>query len=159
MKKSKRKDFWDVSYNPVKGCGRKPPCPFCYARQMVKRLGYAEKVTDAEIAYQYGPHWPYNEKACKEYERLKTDVYKFKPTFFEYVLAQELRKIPTMYFFSMSDPAYWKQEWYERIAEKIAENMQHTFVILTKQPEIYQKYTFFHNTILGITTVNTFQFK
>jgi len=29
--------------------------------------------------------------------------------------------------------------------------MQHTFVILTKQPEIYKKYTFPHNTILGVS--------
>ena len=51
----------------------------------------------------------------------------------------------------MSDPAYWEQSWYEKIVKKIAENMQHTFCILTKNPEIYQKYTFPSNTWLGVT--------
>lgn len=154
MQKSKRKDFWDVSLNIVKGCGKKPPCPYCYGRRMVKRLGYAETVAEKEVKFKYGKEWLRYEIANVTYFHLIDQIKNFKPTFFEYVLAQELRKKPTMYFFSMSDPASWKQEWYERIAAKIAENMQHTFVILTKNPHVYEKWHFPHNTITGITITN-----
>jgi protein gp37 len=153
MKRKANKDWWDFPYNPIKGCGFNPFCTYCYARRIVKRLGYAEKVADSEMTYQYGQHWPVLMKGGEHYELIER-IKAFKPTFFEYVLAQKLRKKPTLYFFSMSDPAYWEKEWYERIVDKIARHMQHTFVVLTKQPEIYKKYTFPHNTILGITAIN-----
>lgn len=148
-----KKDFWDVSYNPVKGCNGPDGkhCPYCYGVRCARRGDYAHVVTDAEIAYLYGQHWPIDNKACKAYIELKQKIYDFKPHFFEYVYAQKLRMKPTMYFFSMSDPADWEQEWYEKIVEKIAENIQHTFVILTKRPRVYEKYNFPHNTILGVT--------
>lgn len=143
------KDFWDISYNPVKGCFNS--CKYCYARRIVKRCNYAGKVASAELKYRHkNDSKKVNAyKIYDEYQSLFKRIKQFKPTFFEYVFAKKLRKKPTMYFFSMSDPAYWKQEWYERIATKIAANMQHTFVVLTKQPEVYGKYTFPHNTILG----------
>lgn len=139
-----------MSLNIVKGCngpnGKR--CPYCYACRFVKRLGFAEKIAEKEMIYLYGEIEKHRQP---EYENLVEKIKSFKPHFFNYVYAQPLRKKPTIYFFSMSDPAYWKQEWYEKILKRIMENMQHTFVILTKQPGIYRKYTFPHNTILGIT--------
>lgn len=151
---SKNKDWWDFPYNPVKGCGQDPHCPYCYGCRMVKRFGYAERVAMKELSYvyDYPRFFPWDCK--KNYDHLVDRIKSFQPTFFEYVLAQKLRKKPTVYFFSMSDPASWKQEWYEKIVEKIAGHMQHTFVVLTKHPEIYRKYTFPHNTLLGVTCVD-----
>jgi len=153
-KLKQKKDFWDFSLNIVKGCGKKPPCPYCYARRFVKRLGFAEKVAMAEMKFRHGTAYQLSIKRIDECNQLMDDIYNFKPTFFEYVFAQKLRKKPAIYFFSMSDPAYWEQEWYERIVQKIAGNMQHTFVVLTKQPEVYIKYQFPCNTILGVTCIN-----
>ena len=145
---SKNKDWWDFPWNPVKGCGQNPHCPYCYGCKIVKRFGYAEKVAMKELSHIYDcPPWPCE----KDYDHLVDRIKSFQPTFFEYVLAQKLRKKPTIYFFSMSDPASWEQEWYEKIVAKIAHYMQHTFVVLTKHPEIYRKYTFPHNTMLGVT--------
>ena len=81
----------------------------------------------------------------------------FKPTWFESNYVRRFPQKPSVIFVnSMSDPAYWEQEWYEKTVKRIAENMQHTFVVLTKQPEVYRKYIFPHNTILGVTiTKNT----
>ena len=83
MQKSKRKDFWDVSYNPVKGCGKKPPCPYCYARRIVKRNNYAGKVASAELKYRHkNDSKKVNAyKIYDEYQALLKKIKQFKPTF------------------------------------------------------------------------------
>jgi protein gp37 len=145
-------------FNIVKGCNGPDgkQCSYCYGCKIVKQFGYAEMVARKEMEYKYnisGDPFKYNNKIKLEYIKLIEKIKQFKPHFFEYVYAQKLRKKPTMYFFSMSDPADWKQEWYERIVEKIAQHMQHTFVVLTKRPWVYEKYSFPINTWLGVTTI------
>ncbi len=141
-----------ITKNYVFGCYH--GCVFCYGKRIAKRLNMAHKMADVDTCFMYGPHWPVNPIAVKYHKKLEYNFYNFIPTFRPSVLAQKLPKKPTMIFFSMSDPAYWKQEWYEKILEKICNHMQHIFVILTKQPKIYRKYTFPHNCWLGITITN-----
>lgn len=146
-----KKDFWDMTWNPVWGCLNN--CPYCYARQIAKR--YAEQIARKEMNYKYGKGWRYNKNQNlmeHEYLCLVDKLNNFKPTWLESNYVRKFPKKPSIIFVnSMSDPAYWEQEWYEKIVTRITENMQHTFVILTKSPEIYRKYTFPHNTILGVT--------
>lgn len=157
----KRKIDWLVNpdktpgetYNIVKGCngpkGDGIHCSYCYAKQMVKRYDYAEKVARKEAEWIYYCDSP---EAVNEQTGLLIDrILEFKPTFFEYVYYQKLRKKPTMYFFSMSDPADWREDWYAKIVAKIKHYPQHTFIILTKRPEIYKRYIFPDNCWLGVT--------
>ena len=143
------KDFWNMSWNPVWGCLN--TCPYCYyARRIAKR--YAAQMAEKEVMYllQFG-QLNVDECIAKISEQLKS----FKPTWLESNYVRKFPKKSSIIFVnSMSDPAYWEQEWYEKIVKRIIENMQHTFIVLTKQPEIYKKYTFPHNTILGVTCVN-----
>ena len=143
-----KRDFWDMSFNPVWGCLYK--CPFCYARKFAKR--YAEQIAKKEMMYllQFG-QLDVDECIAEMVEKLKT----FQPIWLESNYVRRFPQKPSIIFVnSMSDPAYWEKEWYEKTVKRIAENMQHTFVVLTKQPGVYEKYTFPHNTILGVTITN-----
>lgn len=77
-------------------------CPYCYAR------GIAQRFT------QLG----------------RQD---FKPMWLEDAFNKPFPKRPSIIFVnSMSDPICWKGEWIERVNARIAENPQHTFIVLTK---------------------------
>jgi len=52
---------------------------------------------------------------------------------------------------SMSEIYYWKNEWMEKVIEKVKLYPQHIFQFLTKFPEIYSKYEFPKNCWLGVT--------
>lgn len=151
-----KKDFWDMSWNPVWGCLN--TCPYCYARRIAKR--YAEQIAEKEINYLFQKeNFPINQIPYIKSVIIKTLIIKalknFKPTWLESNYVREFPKKSSIIFVnSMSDPAYWEQEWYEKIVKSITKNMQHTFVVLTKKPEVYKKYTFPHNTILGVTITN-----
>lgn len=141
-----------MTWNPVWGCLNN--CPYCYARQIAKR--YAEQIAEKEMIYEFGKYvHDYNnlvEKVKEKSNILKRKILQFTPVWLESNYVRKFPKKPSIIFVnSMSDPAYWKQEWYDKIVKRITENMQHTFVILTKSPEIYKKYTFPHNTVLGVT--------
>ena len=149
-----KKDFWNMSWNPVWGCNNK--CLYCYARGIAKRFPW--EIAEKEIKYltqkkiliilNEDDYW-------LTIECLKENLRQFKPTWLESNYVRKFPKKPSIIFVnSMSDPGYWKQEWYEKILKRITENMQHTFVILTKDIDIYKKYIFPHNTILGITAIN-----
>jgi len=139
-----KKDFWDMSWNPVWGCKNK--CEYCYACKIAWR--FADKMAKKEMKYMdIKPNlWP------EFFQSLKDDLKNFHPTWLESNYVRKFPKKPSIIFVnSMSDPAYWKQSWYEKILKRITENFQHTFVVLTKSPKIYKKYFFPHNTILGVS--------
>lgn len=141
-----KKDFWAMLFDPCQGCLN--TCPYCYARKIA--FQYAEQIAEKELLY-------YNKYSYSliEYNSLVERLKAFKPTWLESNYVRKFPSKPSIIFVnSMSDPAYWEREWYEKILKRITENMQHTFVILTKTPEVYKKFTFPHNTILGITCTN-----
>ncbi len=143
------KDFWNMSWNPVWGCLN--TCPYCYARRIAKR--YAAQIAEKEVIYllQFGQ---LNVNEC--IAELTKQLESFKPIWLESNYVRKFPKKPSIIFVnSMSDPAYWEESWYKRIVKRIAENMQHTFVVLTKLPVTYKEYIFPHNTILGVT-INTY---
>jgi len=156
MNKIKR-DFWNMSWNPVWGCKNK--CAYCYARRIANRI--YKQIALKEMKYH---HKDLNRLLYNRFLSLCSDLKNFIPTWLESNYVRKFPKKPTIIFVnSMSDPAYWKPEWYEKILKRITENIQHTFVILTKSPSVYKKYTFSHNTILGVTCttqrmLNEFEF-
>jgi len=125
----------DITWNPVWGC--KANCEYCYARGIAKRFGgivatknnvYRDRVED------FTPTW------------LPENFNKFNPP-----------KIPKRIFIgSMSDIAFWQDEWIEAVAGKIKQYPQHTFQLLTKFPKVYQKLDKImpENVWFGVTITN-----
>jgi protein gp37 len=61
------------------------------------------------------------------------------------------KKSQRIFVGSMSEIYYWKDEWMEKVLEKIKQYPQHTFQFLTKFPRIYSNYSFSSNCWLGMT--------
>lgn len=149
-------DWCTHVWNPVWGCKNK--CEYCYARKIAYR--FADNIVKKEYKFKFDEDYIDKNQnpgiMCCFYEQVKR-LKNFEPTWLESNYQKSFPKKPAIIFVnSMSDPAYWEQSWYEKIVKKIAKNMQHTFIILTKQPEVYKKYTFPHNVVLGVT-INTYE--
>ena len=86
-------------------------------------------------------HCPY----C--YARRLNDRFKFipnwnAPQFFPERLKEFKSKKPKSIFInSMSDIAFWKQEWFDIVIEAIKENPQHNYIALTKHPNLVNELT------------------
>ncbi|ADU97723.1 Gp37Gp68 family protein (plasmid) [Thermovibrio ammonificans HB-1] len=107
-------DWTDSVWNPVWGCTYS--CPFCYARKFAKRFS-------GQVA-----RW--NGLSQKEAERLK----EFKPVWLPKNFSRPL-KGRVIFVNSMSDLADWKEEWTEKVLERIKEERERVFLILTKRPK------------------------
>ena len=76
----------------------------------------------------------------------------FQPHWVEKNFNRAMPRKPSRIFVdSMSDVAFWKAEWWQRVMGRIAENLQHTFIFLTKSPVIYHMMLFPDNCWLGVT--------
>jgi protein gp37 len=163
MSKIMSKIEWtDMTWNPVWGC--KNNCEYCYARNMAKRFG--KKIGWRESFYRWA--WKYRigsyYKIDREYEEnrelLVNDLIDFKPTWLESNFDKKFPKKPSRIFVnSMSDIAYWKKEWMYKAKDKMKEYPQHTFQFLTKKPEVYSRFMWPENCILGVTITNQEQLK
>jgi len=77
------------------------------------------------------------------------------PEWRQKVFDQNFPKQPNFIFIgSMSDIEYWEPEWMHRVLEKIKKYQQHTFLFLTKNPDVYFYYSFPKNCWLGVTATN-----
>jgi len=144
-------DWCDEVWNPVWGCLHSPPCSYCYARKMAKRICSLVALKESDLFDNI------------KYDLLVKDLYNFKPTWIESNFQKKLPKNPKRIFAnSMSDIAYWKPDWTEKVLNKIKEYPQHTFMFLTKTPNIYFKYDELipENCMIGFTATNqeTFDF-
>jgi protein gp37 len=75
----------------------------------------------------------------------------FLPTWLESHFNRKFPKKPSRIFVnSMSDIFWWEPEWMEKVIKKINEHPQHSFMFLTKFPEVYVR-KFPENCWLGIT--------
>lgn len=144
-------DWADFTWNPVWGCLNK--CPYCYARKIAGR--FAERIAEKEMNWKWIKNWKGTISKHHEYYLLVKNIKNFQPIWLESNYQKSFPGKPSRIFVnSMSDPMYWEQSWYEKIVKRIAENQQHTFIILTKHPIVYQRWTFPLNTWLGITIEN-----
>ena len=142
----KNKIGWcNLTFNPVWGCLNH--CEYCYARKMAKR--FYKKIYSLEFNYyaKNTPSWAWT----RDY--LQNLIY-FKPTFLVSQFDKKFPKKPQRIFVgSMSEIAHWKKEWVEMIIEKVKQYPQHTFQFLTKDPRVYQDWSFPDNCWLGVTVI------
>jgi len=98
-------DWCDFSWNPVWGCLN--DCDFCYARKIAKRFG--ESIYKKEVKFRK-----------KENEDILRKLKDFKPVFLFSQLNREFPSKPSRIFVnSMSDIAFWKIEWMEKVLKRI----------------------------------------
>jgi len=138
---NKTKIEWcDTVWNPVWGCLN--DCSYCYARKIAKRFAF--KIAEKEKEYCL--------KNNIRYSDISKDLEEFKPVFLESNFNKKFPKNPSRIFVnSMSDIAFWDRDWMLRVFGKIVDNPQHQFLFLTKEPEIYRKFGFAKNCLLGVT--------
>lgn len=115
-------DWCDEVWNPVWGCKRN--CKFgCYAKRFHKRF-----------ARKLGITTPFS-----------------KPVWLEKNFNRKFSNKPKRIFVgSMSDIYYWKPLWILKTIEVIKSSI-HTFIFLTKDIRVYEKYTFPQNCWLGVS--------
>ena len=139
----------DRTWNPVWGCLNH--CEYCYARKMAKRFSNQIAENDYYIRYWGNKHCA--KGVNKTYvKKLSDDLKNFTPTFLYGQYSKKFPKKPQRIFVgSMSEIYYWKDEWLEKVLEKVKLYPQHTFQFLTKHSQVYLKYVFPTNCWLGIT--------
>ena len=151
----KNKIGWcDMTWNPVWGCNNRGECKkYCYARAFAKRFGrskakseykdYICEVEEGEDAYD----------VMRLIRDLEERLRFFIPTFIHSNFEKSFPKKPQRIFVgSMSEVAHWEKRWMEDlILDKIKEYPQHTFMFLTKYPEVYAQYLFAQNCWYGVT--------
>jgi protein gp37 len=114
-------DWADTVWNPVWGCNH--GCAYCYARKFAKR--YGKKIAG------------------------RTD---FVPTWIDKNYTRPMpKKAARIFVNSMSDIACWQPEWLGKVTDRIKQYPQHSFLFLTKRPEIYKSLRLPANCWLGAT--------
>ena len=152
----KNKIGWcNLTFNPVWGC--KNDCKYCYAKGMAKR--FADKIAIKESFYLLRNGLINQDKIeviLNVRKKIKENINNFKPTFLYSQFEKQFpKKSQRIFVGSMSEICYWKDEWIERVIEKVKQYPQHTFQFLTKYPFAYLKYEFPQNCWLGLTIVRT----
>jgi len=142
----KNKIGWcDMTWNPCWGCKNRG-CPYCYAR----RIASFRYKQIAKKDYLYTHKYLINSHI--EHKTLENGLKNFNLTFlkshFDKKFPQKTQKI---FVGSMSEIYYWKDEWLEKVLEKVKLYPQHIFQFLTRYPEVYDRYIFPENCWLGVT--------
>lgn len=101
--------------------GCKRGCEYCYARRIHERFNKT----------------PFNEITYHENRLLDKGLKAKKPR--------------TIFVGSMSDIEYWRIEWTDEVIEVCKKHPHHTFMFLTKNPIVYNYYTWPANTWQGLT--------
>ncbi len=131
-------EWCDLTWNPVWGCLNK--CSYCYARKIAKR--FAKTIAHKECLVN----------STQSYFKKLDDIKKFIPAWLESNFNKSFSKTPKRIFVnSMSDIYFWDPAWMHKVTAKIYDHPKHTFIFLTKRPEVYERYTFPDNCILGVT--------
>lgn len=128
----------DITRNYSRGC--LGTCEFCYARRFNKRTWKRMFEIEANYRIENGINEILIYSIDHEYKCLYNWMQDFKPIFMYSQFAKSLPKKPMRIFMdSMSDIAYWQDEWIDRVFDKIKEYPQHKFQFLTKNPKVYFK--------------------
>jgi len=138
-------DWCDFVWNPVWGCLNK--CEYCYAKKIAKR--FWKQILEKEI-----DHLDKNNLIENNFQLywLEACLKEFKPVFLYSNYDKPFPKKPSRIFVnSMSDIAFWTQDWMIDVLNKIRRHPEHIFLFLTKLPRIYEQYDFPKNCWLGIT--------
>ena len=91
--------------------------------------------------FSWNPVWGCNNNCSYCYARKMAYRFgdkDFKPTWKEKNFQKPMPKKPSRIFVnSMSDIAFWENEWLEKVLRRIKDFPQHSFLFLTKRPDIY----------------------
>jgi len=162
----------DMTWNPIWGCLRN--CPYCYAKGIAKRFAQPMAEKNAIFDWNTGEMFDDPDNVNRNEKEIEGNLKEFKPTFLGYnfewgitdvklLKANGFPKKSTKRIFigSMTDIAYWKPEWIERVVSKIMRYPLHTFQILTKSPSIYKKLDKIMppNVIFGVTVTKQEELK
>jgi len=137
-------EWTDKTWNPVWGC--KAGCDYCYAKGIAKR--FASQIARNEVIhYSKEVNVPitlqaeFDDEMGDYFNEIENDIENFEPTFLNSTFENfKFTKKPSKIFVgSMSDIAFWKDEWLMKLVSKIKSYPQHTFQLLTKFPKVYQK--------------------
>ena len=128
---------WNVAVGCLFNC---PYCEKSYKAQMKRQMPIIDKngkKRGCQKCYDYEPHF--------HPERLDDKILKRLPRTYgdEFI-----------WCCSSSDISFMKEEWINKIIEKIKEMPERTFFFQSKDPECFKKYSFPSNVILG-TTIET----
>ena len=116
------------------------------------RIDWCDYTWDPVWGCERGCEYCYAEKIAKRFHP-EQDFKKpwFKPKRFN----SGFPKQPSIIFVnSMSDPAYWENNWVKMVIGKISAHPQHNFLFLTKSPQVYDEYNWPSNCWLGVTITN-----
>ena len=134
-------DWCDSVWNPVWGCLH--GCSFCYAKRFAKR--FYRTVAEA------------NKLSEEKTEKLKN----FQPVFLPHNYSRKFSREERIIFVnSMSDIAFWKDEWIEKVFERIEREKDRIFLFLTKSPKTYKKFAKVPDNVwLGISATTNSDFR
>ncbi len=109
--------------------------------------------------YTWNPVWGCRRGCPYCYARATAQRWKpgdnFEPRWMEKNFNRAMPKDPAIIFVnSMSDIEWWEPEWWNRVILRIAENPQHQFLFLTKNPEVYNGEVAPENCWVGVTATN-----
>jgi len=93
-------------------------------------------------------------RQMKRRKRHCTDCYNFKPHFHPERLSRSLPRTEGDDFIfccDMGDVAFCEPEWMEQILARIKELLDRQFLIQSKNPNVFSRYRFPENVLLGVT--------
>jgi len=94
------------------------------------------------VEYSWNPVWGCKNNCPYCYARATAQRFgeSFEPHWKEKNFNRSMPRAPsTIFVNSMSDIAFWENDWVDRVFWRIWENPQHTFYLLTKDPECYSR--------------------
>jgi protein gp37 len=135
-------EWTDKTWNPIVGCSKiSDGCKNCYAEKMAFRLANMDATRDKYESVLINDLWEVNDFIAIKNRKSRLEL---KPLWNGEVYFDEKelnRKFPgkgkKIFVCSMSDLFHEKvkDKWIRKIFDKIWQNPQHTFQILTKRPE------------------------
>lgn len=116
---------------------------------MIIRIKDKIKNLNIVIGCPIGCRYCYARNNCRRFHI--TEVFS-KPEFYENKLRLFNTKEPRVFLLTgMSDLAYWKNEWLEKVLKKAEETPRNIYLFLTKRPELLDIYTELDNVWFGVT--------
>ena len=124
---------------------------------MTNKIGWCDMTLNPVIGCKNSCEYCYAQEINNRFKFIKNWNI---PEWREKSFNKKLPKKPQRIFVgSMSEIYYWDSEWMSKVIYKILGYPQHTFIFLTKYPEIYSNWNFPKNCLLGVTVTDNKRLK